>query len=65
MRLFRRRRVGSAERERSAESRAQAESEVIAPLRELRREIDSTPRARDTDPDIFAQAIRDAIRGEM
>lgn len=51
------------ERERSAASRAQAEAEVIGPLRRMRREITSTPRTGDTDPDIFAEAIRDAIRG--
>ena len=57
-------RVGSAERKRSAASRAQAEAEVIGPLRMIRREITSTPRTGDTDPDIFAEAIRDAIRGD-
>jgi hypothetical protein len=37
---------------------------VIAPLRRLRREIASSPRTGDSDPDIFAEAIRDAIKGE-
>jgi hypothetical protein len=36
----------------------------MAPLRKIRREIASSPRTGESDPDIFAEAIRDAIRGE-
>ena len=61
---WRRRSSGSAERKRSATSRATAEAEVVAPLRRIRREIASSPRAGGPDPDIFAEAIREAIKGE-
>ena len=35
----------------------------MTPLREIREGIATTTPARDTDPDIFAEAIRNAIRG--
>lgn len=57
------RRTGGAERARSAESRAVAEDEVIGPLRRIREEIATSGVSVDADPDVFARAIEDAIRG--
>lgn len=56
-------RTGRKERERSAAARAQAEREVIGPLRELREKIISAP-GKSPDPDLFARAIREVLRGE-